>query len=180
MNSASETVIAVASPLGTLRLRPEQNEDDAFRFALFCQSRSTDLALLPIEPAAYEQLMRFQYRAQTVGYRGNFPSARFDIIELDGAPIGRIVVDRSGDHIEIVDWAIAPQLRGRGVGTAILRAVMEEARQASRQIRLKVVSNNDAAVRLYLRLGFEPIATIPFYTELAWSAASEPSAASRD
>jgi hypothetical protein len=49
-------------------------------------------------------------------------------------------------------------------------AVMEEARQAIRPVRLKLASGNAAALRLYLRLGFEPVATIPFYTELAWSA----------
>lgn len=175
MNTKSQAIMEIALPFGTLRLRPEQDDDDAFRFVLFCHSRPAELGRLQIEPAAYEQLMRFQYRAQTMSYRTAFPAARFDIVELDGAPIGRIVIDRSGRHIEIIDWAITPQMRGRGIGTAMMRAVLEEARQASRQVRLRVASGNDAALRLYLRLGFEPVATIPFHTELAWSGARYPS-----
>jgi ribosomal protein S18 acetylase RimI-like enzyme len=115
--------------------------------------------------------MRFQYRAQTMSYRANFPGARFDIIELEGSAIGRLVTDRAGRDIAIVDWAITPEMRGRGIGTAIMQALMEEARRATRPIRLNVTSGNVVALRLYLRLGFEPVATIPSYTELAWSAA---------
>lgn len=169
MNVPSHVVIELPSPLGVLRLRPERDEDDAFRFALFCQSRPAELALLPIEPAAQQQLMRFQYRAQATSYRTNFPAARFDIIECDGSPIGRLVIDRAAGHIAIIDWAIAPQLRGRGIGTAIMQAVIEEARQSGREVRLKVASGNVAALRLYLRLGFVAVSTIPFYTELTWN-----------
>src|SRR4051812_16733139 len=96
-----DDVIEIGLDLGTarhlLRLRPEQETDLAFRYRLFCESRPAEFALLQLEPAAFEQLMGFQFQAQTVSYRANFPQARFDIIELDQAPIGRIVVDRPGD-----------------------------------------------------------------------------------
>nr|WP_276575805.1 GNAT family N-acetyltransferase [Bradyrhizobium zhengyangense] len=80
-----------------------------------------------------------------------------------------MVTDRAGHHIAIVDWAIVPEMRGRGIGTAILQSLMEEARQTNREIRLKVASSNPAALRLYLRLGFAPVGALPLYTELAWS-----------
>ena len=166
----SQHIIEIASPAGMLRLRPEQDADDAFRFMLFCQSRPTDLALPTIEPAAREQLMRIQYRGQTMSYRANFPAAHFDIIELEGAAIGRLVADRAGNDIAIVDWAITQEMRGRGIGTAIMQAIVKEARQATRQIRLKVMSGNAAALQLYLRLGFAPVGTIASHTELVWSA----------
>jgi RimJ/RimL family protein N-acetyltransferase len=170
MTVPSQHVIEIASPAGMLRLRPEQDTDDAFRFILFCQSRPTELVLPTFEPAAREQLMRIQHRGQAMSYRANFPGARFDIIELEGAAIGRLVADYGGRDIAIVDWAITPEMRGRGIGTAIMQAIVQEARQANRQIRLNVMSGNAAALRLYLRLGFEPVGTIPFYTELMWGA----------
>lgn len=170
MTIPSQHGIEIASPVGMLRLRPEQDADDTFRFVLFCQSRPAELALPTIEPAAREQLMHIQYRGQAMSYRTNFPGARFDIIELEGAAIGRLVIDRAGRDIAIVDWAITPEMRGRGIGTAIMQAIVEEARRDCRQIRLKVASGNAAALRLYLRLGFEPVGTIPFYAELVWNA----------
>jgi hypothetical protein len=73
-------MITVPSPLGTLQLRPETDEDRAFRFHLFCESRPPELALLPLDAAARDTLMRFQFQAQTLSYRTQFPDARFDII----------------------------------------------------------------------------------------------------
>jgi GNAT superfamily N-acetyltransferase len=170
MENQAETIIEIPSPLGVLRLRPERDEDDDFRFQLFCQSCPTEFALLRLEPAALHQLMRFQFRAQTEGYRANFPDARFDIIELASLPIGRIVVDRPRDVLHIVDQAIVPSQRNRGVGTAIMKALMEEAGGAGQKVRLMVASTNDSAMRLYLRLGLAPIATEPLHVEMEWQA----------
>ena len=159
-------VLHIASPVGPLHLRPECDDDRGFRYQLFCDSRQPEFALLP--PPVYQQVMAHQFHAQTVGYRGQFPQARFDIIELAGERIGRIVVDRSGTMMHIVDQAIVPTLRGRGIGTAIMRALMDEAQAAGLPVRLEVASENDPSFRLYQRLGFVPIETYPFYMRLEW------------
>jgi RimJ/RimL family protein N-acetyltransferase len=173
MENQAENIIEIDSPLGTLRLRPERDEDDDFRFQLFCQSCPTEFALLRLEPAALDQLMRFQFRAQTASYRADFPDARFDIIELASLPIGRIVVDRPRDVLHIVDQAIVPSQRNRGVGTTIMKALMDEAGRAGQMVRLMVASTNDSAMRLYQRIGFAPIATEPFFIEMEWRAPAD-------
>lgn len=169
-----ENVIEICSAHGPLRLRPERAEDEAFRYQLFCESRPAEFALLRLDPAVFDQLMRFQFQAQTLSYRANFPNARFDMIELSGMPIGRIVVDRPGLVLHIVDQAIVPSLRNRGLGTAIMKALMDEAGQAGLPVRLKVASTNDPSMRLYQRLGFVPIHTDPFYIEMEWQAPAAP------
>jgi ribosomal protein S18 acetylase RimI-like enzyme len=174
METRVDDVVEIGSKLGMLCLRPERDEDDAFRFALFCQSRPAELALLRLEPAAFHQLMRFQYQAQTLSYRANFPNARFDIIELDRLPIGRIVVNRPGAVVHIVDQAIVPSLRNRGLGTTIMQALMNEAARAGLPVRLKVASSNDPPMRLYLRLGFVPLKTDPMYLEMEWQPPADP------
>ena len=163
-----DDIVEVPSPVGLLHLRPEREEDRDFRYRLFCDSRQPEFALLP--PPAYQQVMTHQFHAQTMSYRNDFPRARFDIIELDGKPIGRIVVDRPGTMLNVVDQAIVPQLRSRGIGTAIMRALMAEAQAAGLPVRLMVASGNDPSLRLYLRLGFVPIQTVPLYMELEWRA----------
>jgi ribosomal protein S18 acetylase RimI-like enzyme len=164
--------LEVPSPAGVLRLRPEHEDDKDFRYRLFCESRPPEFAML-LAPPAFEQVMRMQFQAQTVSYRAEFPQACFDIIELEGQPIGRIVVDRPGDMVHIVDQAVVPGQRGRGIGTAIMRALMHEAQAARLPVRLKVASSNDPSSRLYLRLGFVAIKTIPLYMELEWRAPVE-------
>jgi ribosomal protein S18 acetylase RimI-like enzyme len=70
--------------------------------------------------------------------------------------------------LNIVDQAIVPHLRNNGIGTAIMRALMDEAVERAIPVRLMVGSSNDPSLRLYLRLGFVPIATTPMYIELEW------------
>jgi ribosomal protein S18 acetylase RimI-like enzyme len=174
---AAAEPIDMSSPDGPVRLRPERDDDRDFRYRLFCDSRQPQFALL-LPPPAYQQVMAHQFNAQTVSYRGEFPRARFDIIELAGRPIGRIVVDRPGTMLHIVDQAIIPELRNRGIGSAIMRALMDEAAAAGLPVRLKVASASDPAMRLYLRLGFVPIDDVPLYIELEWtSPAPGPAAA---
>jgi ribosomal protein S18 acetylase RimI-like enzyme len=161
--------VEIPSPAGLVRLRPERDDDRDFRYRLFCESRQPEFALV-FPPPVYHQVMAHQFQAQTVSYRNDFPRARFDIIELAGQPIGRIVVDRPGTVVYIVDQAIVPALRGRGIGSAIMRALMDEAGAAGLPVRLMVASDSDASLRLYVRLGFVPIRTVQFHTELEWRA----------
>ena len=102
-----------------------------------------------------------------------FPRARFDIIELGGERIGRIVVDRPGHELLIVDQAIVPQMRGKGLGTAIMRSLMDEAAAANIPVRLTVGSSNDPSLRLYQRLGFTETGAVPMYVEMEWNARRE-------
>jgi ribosomal protein S18 acetylase RimI-like enzyme len=160
--------ITIPSPLGLLQQRPEREDDQPFRFRLFCDSRLPEWYQAQLDPALRDQLMQHQFHAQTVSYRAQFPGARFDIIELDGRPIGRIVIDRPGHSVHIVDQAIVPELRNRGLGTAIMRFLMDEAAAAGIPVELKVASSNDPSMRLYLRLGFVPVETHLMYIDMRW------------
>jgi ribosomal protein S18 acetylase RimI-like enzyme len=165
-----DSVIEIASPHGNLRLRPERDADRDFRYALFCDSRLPEWEPVRLQPALFEHLMQHQFMAQTVSYLNLFPKAHFDIIELGTEPIGRIVVDRPGTVLHIVDQAIVPYMRNRGIGTAIMQSLMDEARAAGLPVRLQVASSNDPSMRLYARLGFVPIQETPAYIEMEWNA----------
>jgi len=167
-----DEIVEIASARGPLRLRPEREDDQAFRLQLFRDSRP-ELSMLPLAPEMREQLIHHQFNAQTVGYRTQFPRARFDIIELDGAPIGRIVVDRPGTAIHIIDQAIVPAWRNLGLGTTIMRALMQEAAGAGLPMRLMVFSGNDPSRRLYERLGFVPVRETGTHVEMEWRAGGE-------
>jgi ribosomal protein S18 acetylase RimI-like enzyme len=166
-NKVMDEIIEIASPRGRLRLRPEREDDRAFRLQLFRDSRP-ELAMLPLPPEVCEQIVQHQYQAQTVGYRTQFPRARFDIVELDGAAIGRIVVDRPGGAIHIIDQAIVPAWRNLGLGSTIMRWLMQQAAQSGLPVRLHVFSGNDPSRRLYERLGFVPISETPTHVEMEW------------
>lgn len=55
---------------------------------------------------------------------------------------------------------VAPQARGRGVGSALLRAIEDEARgRGYSELRLDVIDSNTRARDLYERVGYRPMRT---------------------
>jgi ribosomal protein S18 acetylase RimI-like enzyme len=168
------SITEIDSPLGILRLRPQRDEDREFRFELFCASRPPEWALLPLPAKMHAQLTRHQFEGQTLTYPAQFPNARFDIIELAGERIGRIVTDRSGDKVHLVDQALLPQFRNRRLGSAIMLTLIDEARSAQVPLRLQVALSNQSALRLYLRLGLVQIEATATHLELEWRAPVTP------
>ena len=161
----SESIVIPWTP-GRLVLRPETPDDLIFRFELFCQSRTPEWYQVQMPDEVRSQLMHHQFRAQTMTYAGNYPKGRFDIVELDGRRIGRIVVDREPTRIHLVDQAIVPALRNQGIGGAIMRSLIEESEREGLPITLFVANSNDPSMRLYVRLGFEPVKETELYLEM--------------
>lgn len=59
------------------------------------------------------------------------------------------------DEIHINNLALRPGFRAQGIGTALLRRVLAEARRlGARRVTLEVRASNEGARRLYERLGF--------------------------
>ena len=146
-------------------LRPARAADAGFLFDLFVHAHGSAFAHL--DGPTRDALLRMQFRAQDLGYRTRFPDARFDVIECDGAPIGRLVVDRSEGVIRIVDVALLPERRNRGIGTALLRALLAEATATGQALTLHVARDNPAR-SLYQRLGFAAESEDAVYVAMAW------------
>jgi ribosomal protein S18 acetylase RimI-like enzyme len=136
----------------TVRLRPVTDADEPLLRRVFASSRERELAALP--DAAATVFVDSQYELQRRHYLGHYPDATWSIIERDGSLIGRIIVDRSRRPILLVDLAILAQERRRGVGTALLRELADEARRIGTGVELTVAVDNLDARRLYERVGF--------------------------
>jgi ribosomal protein S18 acetylase RimI-like enzyme len=158
------------NPAGLFTLRPEVPADAAFRQALFSASRGPGWDQIPLPPEMLAKIMEQQFNAQAAGYRASYPDARLEIIEIDGAPAGRLATDRGPQALHLIDIALTPERRGHGVGGAILRALMDEARALSLPMTLQVALDNLAAQRLYHRLGFVAVAADATHLALRWPA----------
>lgn len=77
--------------------------------------------------------------------------------------LGRNAGRRDGHVGGIYGMYTAPEVRGQGVGRALLEAAIVRAREAPdiEQLFLNVVTTNVPALALYRRMGFEPFGTIP-------------------
>lgn len=151
-----------------LHLRPALPDDEPFLFDLYASTRE-DVRSWGLPPAQAEAMLRMQHQARARSYRMEFPGAEDQIVLVDGAPAGRLCVDRTGAALRLVDVALLPRHRGRGLGGRLVEAVLEEARAGRRAVELHVLEGNPAA-RLYRRLGFafvEPGGESP-YRRMRW------------
>jgi ribosomal protein S18 acetylase RimI-like enzyme len=108
---------------------------------------------VPWDDAQKESFLRMQFEAQDRWYREQMPDASFEVVLVDGEPAGRLYVDRREDEIRIVDIALLPEHRGRGIGTLLLGELLSEADAAGKSVTIHVERLNPA-LRLYARLGF--------------------------
>ena len=135
-----------------IRFRPIDDEDRRFLHRLYASTRADELAAVDWTDEEKERFLDFQFGAQHDYYREQFPAARFDLVLVDGEPAGRLYVDRRDDEIRLIDIALLPEFRRRGIGGELMRRVLDEGREAGLPVQIHVEQNNPA-MRLYDRLG---------------------------
>jgi ribosomal protein S18 acetylase RimI-like enzyme len=150
-----------------LTLRPVIPEDERFLFEVYASTRAEELAAWGWSAEQQEPFLRLQFMAQKGSYSAQYPGADNDIIVLDGKDIGRFYFIRSERHIVLIDFALLPEYRGRGIGGELLKRVLDETARDKKTCRLQVLKTN-RAMRLYERLGFVKTGESGMYFEMEW------------
>jgi ribosomal protein S18 acetylase RimI-like enzyme len=95
------------------------------------------------------------------------PTGRAYVAEINGVVVGGYLLKPNmpglGSHVANAAYIVAPECRGQGVGEALGRhSLVEAARLGYRAMQFHlVVATNESAVRLWKRLGFATLATLP-------------------
>lgn len=155
-----------------ITLRAIAPDDAEFLLAVYASTRAEEMDQVPWTSEQKADFLRFQFEAQHRYYQEHFPAAAFDLIVVGDEPVGRLYVDRREDEIRLVDIALLPERRGSGLGSQLLDQLLNEAREASKLVRIHVEHNNPA-MRLYLRLGFEKIEEQGVYHLMEWRPSGE-------
>lgn len=89
-------------------------------------------------------------------WRDRLSAVAFNVIaDLDGKPAGMVSAIQNGDDVELISMWVVPFARGRGVGDALVDAVLGwEAIEPTGRVGLCVMEGNDHAAALYRRHGF--------------------------
>ena len=157
------------SQIDSITLRPLLSTDEAFSYLIYASTRAEEMARVTWTDEQKEAFLRMQFKAQTDHYRTYYPAAEYQIIQRGDVPIGRLMVERSPKSLLIMDIALLPEFRNTGIGTAILKELMEEAGQAGLPVVLRVEFFNPA-IRLYTRLGFVKTREVnSVYQEMVWT-----------
>ncbi|MCC6315872.1 MAG: GNAT family N-acetyltransferase [Thermomicrobiales bacterium] len=101
------------------------------------------------------------YRLPTLLLLRASPGVRFLVAREQGRVIGCAIGDRAGTIGRVVNLAVDPDVRRRGVGTALLAAV--EAALPGGDMLLMVEAHNTAARALYEHAGYLPSGQAPNY-----------------
>ena len=168
-NDSAWAAWSVSTAYGVVDLRPER-EDAVFLGVLF---RNVAPALDGLPTAAAEALLDMQVRSQAATYRATYPDGYFAIIERGGKPCGRLIVAR-GPMSCVVDYALLPDVRGVGLGTAVLAAVLA---RIDGPVQCRVLERNGASLAMFRKLGFAVVGEEPPFRRLERHPAEVPCAA---
>jgi ribosomal protein S18 acetylase RimI-like enzyme len=149
------------------RLRPETDDDILFLMRLYASTREQELASVPWPAEQKQAFLASQFQAQRHHYRTYIEGCAFDVLEHRGVPAGRLYLEVRQTRLHVVDIALLPEWRGKGLGTAILTALQAAGRASGKGVGIFVEKFNPA-LRLYRRLGFTDVADHEVYLEMEW------------
>ena len=113
------------------------------------------MALVPWTIEQQQAFVRSQFAAQQDHYAKTYPAASHDIIVSDDRPVGRLYVGRLDQEIRIVDITLLPAERNAGIGSYLIKQLLDEAKDSGKVTRIYVEEFNPS-LRLFERLGFSP------------------------
>ena len=159
-----ERVVVNAS---SVVLRPAREDDRPLLHRVYASTRQEELAAVGWNDAQRAWFLAMQADLQARAFAQMYPTADWQVVVCDGQPVGRMIVDRCSDAIRLVDIALLPGYRNAGIGSELLRRLLDEAAAAGKLVILHVARSNRARA-LYQRLGFAISMWDDVYLEMQW------------
>lgn len=109
-----------------------------------------DLLLMPSD--VRDTVVEMQVHAERLLIAAEYPAATQEILMADGADVGRLVVDVTGQAVHVIDLTIGRGHRRHGLASAVLREVLSDA--GRRPVTVRIKAGNHAARALFRGMGF--------------------------
>jgi GNAT superfamily N-acetyltransferase len=157
-----------------IRLRPAVQDDLAFMRQLYGLLRADELDQVPWPDAFKQTFLDSQFALQHRHFVTYYADADFYVVECDDMAIGRYYLLRESSCFLVVDIALLPPWRGRGIGSALLEWTKTLTREHDASgIELHVDVHNVGARRLYARAGFVETVQGDPYIAMRWPGAAK-------
>jgi len=164
-------------------LRRAQEDDLPLLRRVYASTRQEELAFVDWDDAQRAWFLDMQFDLQARAFAQAYPDAHHEVVLYAGQPVGRLIIDYTSDPIRLIDIALLPAYRSAGIGSELLRRLLDEATAAGKPVVLHVARSNPAAM-LYQRLGFVVSAWDDVYLEMQWrpggGAATQPATQASD
>ena len=132
----------------TYELRPAVAEDVGVTYEV------TREAMKPYVEATWG---KWEEHEQVVKHRQNFQPETHRLVLVGPEVAGLVAVEEEADYLWLVKLYLRVAYRSQGLGTALLRQVIQEAEDMRKPTRLRVLKANPRAKALYLRHGFQVV-----------------------
>jgi ribosomal protein S18 acetylase RimI-like enzyme len=133
--------------------RPMTDDDSMLLFELYAYSRADELSRSGWATPQQRSFFRVQAQNQERYFLRHYDHLDRRTICINGFSAGRLLVDRPSHAVTIVDLALLPAFRGRGVGSLLIRCLLEEAAEDDLPVHLDLPKDNSSAA-MCERLGF--------------------------
>lgn len=151
----------------SVTLRRARPDDLPLLRRVYAGTRQAELASLDWDEAQREWFVGMQFDLQARAFAQAYPEAHHEVVLCAGQPIGRVIIDHTSDPIRLIDITLLPDYRSAGIGSELLRRLLDEATAAGKPVVLHVARSNRASA-LYQRLGFVVSAWNDVYLEMQW------------
>jgi ribosomal protein S18 acetylase RimI-like enzyme len=152
----------IAKELGTaseISLRPARPEDYRFAAELYLDSTRRLLTALGM-----------WHEARVVArFRQAYKMQQAQVIRLGDTEIGWMQVSESADRLHLHQLHIVAHFRNRRIGTRLIQALLDRARDTGRPVVLNVMRGN-RALSLYRQLGFRVVGGDAEKLHMRWDA----------
>jgi ribosomal protein S18 acetylase RimI-like enzyme len=155
--------------IGQVVLFRENAADEAFLRRLYRSTREDELAVTGWPEAQKQLFCDSQFDLQHAHYLRQHPTGEFLVIRAGNEPVGRLYIDVGGDAVHLIDISLLPAWRGRGIGSALLKALQQHAAASGKAVSLHVTIWNQRAMALYRRCGFVTGAADGSHIAMCWT-----------
>jgi ribosomal protein S18 acetylase RimI-like enzyme len=135
-------------------LRPTNQSDFAFLKEVYRSTREHDVTNTGWTEEKKNSFIEFQFNAQHAHYLSTYKNAVFNIIILNKTNIGRLYIWETETQLRLIDITLLPEFRNKGIGTNILKKLIDKSNKIEKVLNLHVLQNNPA-LKLYKLLGFK-------------------------
>ena len=142
-----------------LAYRPCTEEDEGFLY---------DLHRATMREYVEETWEVWDEEWQRVYFHERFLPAELQVVQVLGRDVGVMSVEWRTEELFLCILQILPAFQREGIGSAVVRALIDQARVQGKAVALKVLKANRGARRLYQRLGFGVTGETGTHYVMAW------------
>ena len=123
-----------------------------------------------VKKAAYqeyvEQIWGWDDNYQRERHNREFASYDFRIVQFRGTDVGFFITSSTSDTLKVNQIFILPEYQGRGIGSACMTRIIDNANLEQRAVVLQVLKVNTRGIDLYQRLGFTIVGEDSIYFQM--------------